>query len=83
MRESLPDAGARVCVLVHGLMSSESVWRFGGPEGLTYGELLARERGITPVYVRYNTGRHISTNGRDLAAQLQRLVRAWPVRVRE
>jgi len=83
VRESLPDAAARVCVLVHGLMSSESVWRFGGPEGLTYGELLARERGVTPVYVRYNTGRHISTNGRDLAAQLQRLVRAWPVRVRE
>jgi triacylglycerol lipase len=83
VRESLPDAGARVCVLVHGLMSSESVWRFEGPNGLTYGELLARERGITPVYLRYNTGRHISTNGRDLAAKLQRLVRAWPVRVRE
>jgi triacylglycerol lipase len=83
LRESLPDAGPDVCVLVHGLMSSESVWRFGGPEILTYGELLARERGITPVYVRYNTGRHISTNGRDLAAKLQRLVRAWPVRLRE
>ena len=50
---------------------------------LTYGELLARERGVSPVYVRYNTGRHISTNGRELAARLQRLVRAWPVRVRE
>jgi triacylglycerol lipase len=83
VREALPDAGDRLCVFVHGLMSSESVWRFDGPEGLGYGELLARERGITPVYVRYNTGRHISTNGRDLAARLQRLVRAWPVRVRE
>jgi pimeloyl-ACP methyl ester carboxylesterase len=82
LREALPDAGAGLCVSVHGLMSSESVWRFG-PDGLTYGELLARERGITPVYVRYNTGRHISTNGRDLAAKLQRLVRAWPVRLRE
>ena len=81
VRETLPNAGARVCVLVHGLMSTESVWRF--EDGLTYGELLAREHGVTPVYVRYNTGRHISTSGRDLAAQLQRLVRAWPVRVRE
>ena len=82
LRQALPDAGSRLCVSVHGLMSCESVWRFG-PEGVSYGELLARDRDVTPVYVRYNTGRHISTNGRDLAAQLQRLVRAWPVRVRE
>lgn len=80
---ALPNAGARLCVLVHGLMSSESVWRFAGRSELTYGELLARERGVSSVYVRYNTGRHISTNGRELAARLQRLVRAWPVRVRE
>jgi pimeloyl-ACP methyl ester carboxylesterase len=82
LRESLPDAGPELCVMVHGLMSSESVWRFGA-DGLTYGDLLAREHGVTPVYVRYNTGRHISTNGRDLATRLQQLVRAWPVRVRE
>jgi triacylglycerol lipase len=78
-----PNAGARLCVFVHGLMASESVWRFAGRPEITYGELLARERGVSPVYVRYNTGRHISTNGRELAASLQRLVRGWPVRVRE
>jgi pimeloyl-ACP methyl ester carboxylesterase len=83
LRQALPNAGARLCVFVHGLMSSESVWRFAGRPQLTYGELLARERGVSPVYVRYNTGRHISTNGRELAASLQRLVRTWPVRVRE
>ncbi|MGZ8766368.1 MAG: esterase/lipase family protein [Acidimicrobiia bacterium] len=83
LRRALPDAGARLCVFVHGLMMSESVWRFTGRQQLTYGELLARERGVSPVYVRYNTGRHISANGRELAAKLQRLVRAWPVRVRE
>jgi triacylglycerol lipase len=83
LRRALPDAGPRLCVLVHGLMSSETVWRMGGRRELGYGELLARDRGVTPVYVRYNTGRHISANGRALAAGLQRLVRAWPVRVRE
>ena len=83
LRRALPNAGARLCVFVHGLMASESVWRFAGRPELTYGELLARERGVNPVYVRYNTGRHISTNGRELAARLQQLVRAWPVRVRE
>lgn len=83
LRRALPDARARVCVLVHGLMSSESVWSFSGRPGVTYGELLARDHGVTPVYVRYNSGRHVSTNGRDLAAGLQQLVRCWPVRVRE
>jgi pimeloyl-ACP methyl ester carboxylesterase len=82
LRRALPDAGPRLCVFVHGLMSSETVWRMRDPR-CTYGELLERDRGVSPVYVRYNTGRHISTNGRALAAGLQRLVRAWPVRVRE
>jgi triacylglycerol lipase len=83
LREAVPQASARLCVLVHGLMSSDAAWRFGDGGRLTYGELLAREHGLTPVYVRYNTGRHISTNGRELATGLQRLVRAWPRRVRE
>lgn len=83
LRERLADATGRVCVFVHGLMSSERVWAFPGQPGVTYGERLARDHGVTPVYVRYNTGRHISTNGRDLARRLQELVRCWPVRVRE
>jgi pimeloyl-ACP methyl ester carboxylesterase len=83
LREAVPHASGRLCVLVHGLMSSDALWRFGGGRRLSYGQLLAREHGMTPVYVRYNTGRHISTNGRELAAKLQRLVRAWPRRVRE
>jgi pimeloyl-ACP methyl ester carboxylesterase len=82
LRDALPDAGDRLCVFVHGLMSSESVWS-GGRQQPTYGDRLARDRGVTPVYVRYNTGRHVSTNGRELAAKLQALVRAWPCRVRE
>jgi pimeloyl-ACP methyl ester carboxylesterase len=33
------------------------------------------------VYVRYNTGRHISDNGRELARVLSDLVDAWPTLV--
>ena len=83
LARAFPNAGPRLCVLVHGLMSLESIWRFPGDQQLTYGELLADERGVVPLYVRYNTGRHISSNGRELAVRLQQLVRAWPVRVRE
>ncbi|MCA9673834.1 MAG: hypothetical protein KC464_02245, partial [Myxococcales bacterium] len=68
-------AGAgHVAVFVHGLMADDVYWRepFGDGEGL--GPRLAREVGVTPLYLRYNSGRHISENGRALAALLARLV---------
>ena len=70
-------------MLVHGLMSTESIWSFPGDPETTYGSLLAGDRRVTPVYARYNTGQHISTNGRDLAVLLHELVSAWPVPVEE
>jgi pimeloyl-ACP methyl ester carboxylesterase len=62
-------------------METELTWRLGGRE--TYGERLARDLGCTPLYVRYNTGRHISENGRSLSELLERLVADWPVEVRD
>lgn len=79
----LPTATGRICVFVHGLMSTESIWSFSGDAHTTYGSLLARDRRVTAVYARYNTGQHISTNGRDLAVVLHQLMRAWPVRIEE
>jgi triacylglycerol lipase len=83
LAEALPDASPRICLLVHGLMSTESVWRFPTDASTTYGTLLARDHGVTALSLRYNTGRHISSNGRDLAEILNWLMRAWPVPVRE
>lgn len=68
----------RLAVFVHGLFESEHAWRYGG--GPTYGERL---EGFTPVWVRYNSGRHVSENGRALAEELGRLVAGWPVEVEE
>jgi pimeloyl-ACP methyl ester carboxylesterase len=79
----VPNAGSRLCVLVHGLMSTEGIWRFPQDAATTYGSLLAAEHDVTVISVRYNTGRHVSVNGRELAQRLDQLVRAWPVRVRE
>ena len=39
--------------------------------------------GFTPVYLRYNSGLHISLNGRALAEQIEALLRAWPVPIDE
>jgi pimeloyl-ACP methyl ester carboxylesterase len=51
--------------------------------GHNHGEVLAAANGYTPVYLRYNTGLHISQNGRAFADLLEELVTAWPVPVQE
>lgn len=81
--DDLPDNSSRICILVHGLMSTDSIWRFPDDSFTTYGTLLAEDHDLTVLSLRYNTGRHISLNGRDLAHLLNLLVWAWPVRVRE
>ena len=77
------EPGDRICILVHGLMSTESIWRFPDETRTNYGDRLAVEHGVTPLTVRYNTGRSISTNGRDLADLINRLVGVWPTRITE
>ncbi|MGH2796771.1 MAG: alpha/beta fold hydrolase [Thermoleophilaceae bacterium] len=77
-----PDAASGVVVFLHGLMETELSWRAGaGPEGETYSTCLRRELGCTPVELRYNSGRHVSENGRSLADLLDALVGAWPIEV--
>jgi pimeloyl-ACP methyl ester carboxylesterase len=81
---AFPDATARLVVFLHGLMGNEFYWDWGGVHpGDTYGARLASDLGCTPVYLRYNTGLHISENGRSVAALVQELVQAWPVEVQE
>jgi pimeloyl-ACP methyl ester carboxylesterase len=81
---AFPAASGRLIVLLHGLMETEHAWGVGAPsQGGTYGSRLAEDLGFTPVYVRYNSGRHISENGRSLAELLEAAVGAWPVQVEE
>jgi pimeloyl-ACP methyl ester carboxylesterase len=73
-----------VLLLVHGLCLSDQQWRRNEAEGLTgHGEVLADALGYTPVYLRYNSGLHTSTNGRELSEQLSGLLSDWPVPVEE
>lgn len=71
-------ATARVVVLAHGLCMNDLQWQRDGHD---HGSALHRDLGYTPVYLRYNTGQHISVNGRALATQLQELLDRWPVPV--
>ncbi|MCW2692150.1 MAG: hypothetical protein JWM67_754 [Mycobacterium sp.] len=86
LRAAFPDAAGHVVVFLHGLCETEDAWGFHagitwGDPGETYGRQLARAGDWTPVYVRYNTGLHVSENGRRLGALLHQLVTAWPVPV--
>ena len=84
LAEAFPQATRRVVVFVHGLMGEEHGWRLGRRQGREdYGSRLARDLGCTPLYIRYNTGRHISENGRSLADLLETVLAEWPVEVEE
>jgi pimeloyl-ACP methyl ester carboxylesterase len=76
------SATPRIAVFVHGLCETDDAWSLFGDRP-TYGDLLAADLGYTPVYVRYNTGLHISDNGRHLSDLIEDLVRGWPVPVTE
>lgn len=70
------DATGDVVVFVHGLAEDEGAWSLRGRP--SYGQRL-RDQGLTPVFVRYNTGLHISDNGRALSELLESLAAEWPV----
>ncbi len=71
---------SKVLVLAHGLCRNELCWE---RDGHSHGAQLARDHSYTAVYLRYNTGLHVSANGRALAEILEALVNAWPVPLRE
>ena len=83
LQRAYPNAQSRLAVFVHGLGETDEAWKLGGNRHVPYGHRMEIELGYTPIYVRYNTGRHISHNGRDLADLLERLVAEWPTPVHE
>jgi pimeloyl-ACP methyl ester carboxylesterase len=80
LRSAIPEAGRKVVVLVHGSSMNAAQWRRRGHD---HGASLGRALGRTPIYIDYNSGLHVSVNGRALAEQLEQLVRAWPVPLEE
>jgi hypothetical protein len=75
---ALPLPSPHVLLLIHGLCMNDRQWTRGGHD---HGQALAQALGCTPVYARYNSGRHVSTNGRELGVRLEQLLRDWPVPV--
>jgi pimeloyl-ACP methyl ester carboxylesterase len=84
LARAFPSAAPRLVVFLHGLFETEFSWRLGvGETGETYASRLERDLGCTSVFVRFNSGRRISENGRSLSQLLEALVAEWPVEVEE
>lgn len=77
LEASMPQASPHLVILVHGLSLSELSWCRNNSTSI--GGRLQDELGMTPLYLRYNTGRHISCNGQEFAELLAQLCEAWPV----
>jgi pimeloyl-ACP methyl ester carboxylesterase len=80
LRLSFPSASRRLLILVHGSCMNDLQWNRRGHD---HGAALARDLGLTPLYLHYNSGLHISSNGRELALLLERLASEWPAPLEE
>jgi alpha-beta hydrolase superfamily lysophospholipase len=71
--------------MVHGLCVNEGAWQSYSQQHWgkkqDFGQLLEQELGYSPFYVRYNSGRHISHNGRDLDLLIEELIKNYPAKV--
>lgn len=76
---SLPNPNKHVVVFVHGLCLHERVWESPDQSSPSFGQRWEAQGKITSLYVRYNTGLHIHHNGRQLAQQLETLLKNYPV----
>jgi hypothetical protein len=72
---AIPKPGSRLLFMVHGLCRNDRQWSQNGQDHST---TLARDLGCTPLYLRYNSGLHVSTNGKALADLLETLLDQWP-----
>lgn len=83
LQAALATATPKLCIFIHGLATTDWSWSIDaeknhGDAGTNYGTLMRDELGYTPIYLRYNSGQHISQNGRRLADLLETLARHWP-----
>ena len=74
-------ATPKIALLIHGLTHNETAWDMA--DQTNYGLLLQKDFGYTPLFLRYNTGLHISDNGKMLADMLEALVQSYPTNIEE
>ncbi|MGL6071071.1 esterase/lipase family protein, partial [Craterilacuibacter sp.] len=83
---TVASTNGKLLLLIHGLCMNDQQWRASdvkSGQAADFGTDLAEALGYTPLYLRYNTGLHVSQNGHELAEQLENTLSNWPVTVTE
>ncbi|WAG08026.1 alpha/beta hydrolase [Aeromonas jandaei] len=83
MPADLPHTG-RVLLMIHGLCMNDLQWHtsYEG-KSVNHGEAVAGALGYLPLYLRYNSGLSIASNGQALALQLEDLCDRWPGAIKQ
>ncbi|MGK0363992.1 MAG: pimeloyl-ACP methyl ester carboxylesterase [Saprospiraceae bacterium] len=80
LEQTYPTINGKILLMVHGSSMNDIQWT---RKEHNHGEALAEDLGKTPIYLHYNSGRHISTNGQNFNELLEDLILHWPVPVEE
>lgn len=70
LQEVFNNTENTITVLIHGLCMNDLQWT---RDGHNHGDLLEQELGHTVIYLHYNSGLHVSENGRQLSELLYEL----------
>ena len=70
LNELFDDAEHAVTILIHGLCMNDIQWK---RDGHNHGELLEQDLGHKVLYLHYNTGLHVSENGKQLSLLLNEI----------
>lgn len=82
IKQAYLDGSSHLVIFLHGLCENDESWAQREKiTGTTYVTRIAGETDGTPVLVRYNTGLHVSENGKHLDVLVRQLIDAWPVPV--
>ncbi len=76
------EVTGKLLIVIHGLCMNDLQWTSQAEGGsVNHATAIDAALGYTPVYLRYNSGLHVSQNGHELARQLEALLAYWPVHV--
>ena len=80
LQTTIPQPTGKLLLLAHGLCLNDLQWNRKGHD---HGAALAFDLGYTPLYLHYNTGLHVSENGRLFADLIETILEQWPAPVQE
>lgn len=80
LKTTYPTIHGKILLMIHGSCMNDIQWT---RKNHNHGEILSKELNKTLVYLNYNSGKHISSNGQNLNDSLEKLIKNWPVPVEE